>query len=198
MAGRTVEHLLQDVTFALKQGLGPQDLVPMLQKLAGAAPPDSDASRFARLCLARQLLGTDPFRAAALTRILTKEEPSNDEAWGLYGLSLTILGHYHEARRALERACQLAPEHPGHAHNLGHLLDAAFHRPLSAIPWLRSAFDAAREEPSLASSYAHALSGAGQGTKALEILVQYGAMDQETARETLLRWQNASDGDTKE
>lgn len=188
MAGRTVDHLMQDVAFALEQGLGSSDLVPMLKQLVKLAEVGSEAHRYGRLCLARQLLADEPFRAASICRLLTLEDESCDESWGLYGLSLTVLGHYRAARQALERACRLAPEHPGHAHNLGHLLDAAFRRPLSALPWLRRAFEGARDEPSIATSFAHALCASGQVTQALDVLRLHARMDEETARSTLEQW----------
>jgi tetratricopeptide (TPR) repeat protein len=188
MAGRTVENLIADVAFALEQGLGARDLVPMLQQLVERAPPGSDVSRFARLKLAQQLLAEAPFRAAALSRCLAQEDDTDDEAWGLYGLSLTILGHYQAAKVALMRACALAPEHPQHAHNLGHLLDAGFQRPRAALPWLKRAFAAAREVPSIASSYAHALSRSGEAAQAIELLCSHGRMDRESARRTVEEW----------
>jgi tetratricopeptide (TPR) repeat protein len=190
MADRSVERLLSDVTFALEQGLSARDLVPMLRNLAKKAEPGSDISRFARLCLSQQLLASDPFRSASMCRALTQEDAADDEAFGLYGLSLMILGHYRLARKALERACELAPEHPGHAHNLGHLLDAGLNRPLSAIPWLKRAFDAASEVPEIASSYAHALFGAGRKQQAHDLLKSHANMDEPTISVTLTQWAN--------
>lgn len=193
MAGRTVDTLISDVTFALEQGMGPGDLVPMLQQLVDKAEPGSDVSRFARLTLAQQLLTDEPFRAAALSRRLAQEDASDDAAWGLYGLSLTILGHYQAAKAALMRACELAPEHPQHAHNLGHLLDAGFQRPRAALPWLKRAFAAAREVPCIASSYAHALSLSGQPSQAIELLCSHGKMDRQSACRTVEEWRSAPD-----
>jgi tetratricopeptide (TPR) repeat protein len=190
MANRTVEHLMSDVTYALEQGLGARDLVPMLRKLAAKATPGSDISRFAHLCLARHLLEVDPFRSAALSRGVALEEPENDEAWGLYGLSLTVLGHYGAAKKALERACQLSPEHPGHAHNLGHLLDAGYQRPLSALPLLKRALESAPNVASIACSYAHALWRVGRVTPALDVLRSHAGMDTPTAEATLEQWKN--------
>jgi Flp pilus assembly protein TadD len=195
MPGRSVEHLMSDVAFALEQGLSARDLVPMLRQLAEKAPKGSETCRFARICLARQLLSVQPFQAAALTRVLTREDPLDDEAWGLYGLSLTVLGHYATAKKALERACLLAPEHPGHAHNLGHLLDAALGRPLCALPLLRRAVDAAPEVPSIASSYAHALWHVGRIAAAMEALCRHAGMDTLTAEATLEQWRAGSSGD---
>lgn len=188
MAGRSVECLLADVAFALEQGLGPRDLLPMLKKLVHQAQPGSVESRFARLCLARHLLDSEPFRAARYCRALTHEEPTNDEAWGLYGVSLTVLGHFRAAKKALVQACRLAPEHPGHAHNLGHLLDLGFNEPEASLPWLRRAFAGAKDVPGIASSYAHALSRTGHLARARELLCSHGGMDAKTAAATLEEW----------
>jgi Flp pilus assembly protein TadD len=191
MVGRTVEHLLADVTFALEQGLGARDLLPMLQRLAKEAVPGSAESHFAKLCLARHLLDTNPFRAARLSRAIAHEDPTNDEAWGTYGISLTLLGHYRAARKALQKACALAPDHPGHAHNLGHLLDIGFDRPLASLRWLKMACLAAPEVPNIASSYAHALLRTGRRATALNLLRTHCAMDIETANQTLEQWSKA-------
>jgi predicted Zn-dependent protease len=192
VTGRTVEHLMTDVAFALEHGLDARDLVPMLQTLANRAEPGSEASRFARLHLARHMLRSSPFRAARLSYSVTVEEPQNDEAWGLYGLSLTVLGHFRAAKRALFQATTLAPRHPGHAHNLGHLLDVGFNRPKSALPWLERAFNLAKDVPSIACSYAHALCRTGRGKNAFDVLRRYGSMDAESASMTLEQWSQNS------
>lgn len=187
MKTRTVEHLLADVNFALERGLGARDLVPMLKNLLRCAPHGSDASRFARLQLGRQLLRTDPFRSATLARSVTREI-DDDEAWGLLGVALTLLGHYRSAVAAQRRACRLAPAHPGHAHNLGHLLDAALGRPRQALPSLERAFLAAPDVPGIASSYAHVLVGVGRIDDARRILQQHARLDAASAEDTLQQW----------
>jgi Flp pilus assembly protein TadD len=187
MATRTVERLLADVNFALERGLGARDLIPMLKHLLRSAPKGSDVSRFARLQLSRQLLSTEPFRAAALARSVAREA-DDDEPWGLLGLALTLLGHYRAAAAAQRRACRLAPTHPGHAHNLGHLLDAAFGRPREALPWLERAFRYAPDVAGIASSYAHALVGVGHVEEARRILQKHAHLDKEDADDTLKQW----------
>src|SRR5512145_1484974 len=154
MANRTVECLLADVQFALARNLPVRDLVPMLTDLLRCAPSDSDVSRFARLQLAKQLLEANPFRAAALARSVIREQ-EDDDALGVLGVALTLLGFYRAAATAHRRACALAPDHPGHAHNLGHLLDVALGRPREAIPWLSTAARLAPDVPDIASSLAH-------------------------------------------
>lgn len=187
MATRTVEHLLADVNFALERGLGARDLVPMLKHLLRIAPNGSDASRFARLQLSRQLLTTNPFQSAALAKSVIRELP-DDEAYGLLGLAFTVLGHFRAAAAAQRRACQLAPTHPGHAHNLGHLLDAAFDRPRQGLPWLERAFLQAPDVPGIASSYAHALVGVGRLDEARVMLLKHAGLDARSADSTLKEW----------
>jgi len=187
MGRRTVEHLLADVRFALNQGMGPRDLVPMLTQLVGRAAAGSEVSRFARLQLALQLLESHPFRAATLARSVTLEV-DDDEAFGLLGLALTVLGHYRAAATAHRRACRLHPSHPGHAHNFGHLLDEAFGLPKLALPWLRRAFLAAPDVSEIASSYAHALVRVGQVVQARAILQDHAGLDQVRTEATVNEW----------
>lgn len=187
MATRTVDHLLADVNFALERRLGARDLVPMLKHLLRIAPAGSETSRFARLELARQLLESDPFRAASLARSVLREQEL-DDAYGLLGLALTLLGCFRAAAAAHRRACQLDPSHAGHAHNLGHLLDAAFGCPRRALPWLERAFRAAPDVPGIASSYAHALVGVGRLAEARAMLKKHGRLDEESANSTVEEW----------
>lgn len=187
MATRTAEQLLADVTFALERDLGARDLVPMLEQLVSRAAAGSDVSRFARLQLGRQLLEKNPFRAAALARSVLLEE-EGDEAFGLLGLALTLLGHFRAAATAHRRACRLRPGHPGHAHNLGHLLDVGFAAPRRALPWLERAFRDASDVPEIASSYAHALLGVGRVDAARRVLVEHALLTPSEAEATVSRW----------
>jgi Flp pilus assembly protein TadD len=188
MPQRTVEHLLADVNFALERGMTARDLVPMLKHLLRCAPVGSEAGRFARLELGRQLLTSDPFRAATLARSVAREQADNDDAFGLLGLALTLLGHFRAAAAAQRRACKIAPAHPGHAHNLGHLLDAALGCPAQAIPWLERAFRAAPDVPGIASSYAHALVGVGRIEDARTMLREHARLDAKSADTTVSAW----------
>jgi tetratricopeptide (TPR) repeat protein len=178
MAQRTVDHLLADVQFALDHGMTARDLVPMLSHLWRSAPVGSEISRFARLQLGRQLLETDPFRAASLARSVVRE----------HECALSLLGCFRAAAKAHKRACLLAPAHPAHAHNLGHLLDAGFGRPKQAIPWLKRAFVSAPDVPGIASSYAHALVGVGRIEEARTLLRKHGRLDPEGVDATVQRW----------
>jgi Flp pilus assembly protein TadD len=187
MPQRTVERLLADVHFALEKGLGTRDLIPMLTSLMQSAPVGSEVSRFARLQLGRQLLQTDPFRAASLARAVNAER-EDDEALGLLGLALTLLGHFRAAAKAYRRACQLAPNHPGHPHNLGHLMDVALNRPENAVSWLKRSRHLAPDVPEIASSLAHALLRVGKVAEARHILVTGGALDAQTAEQTVNAW----------
>ncbi|HEY5961340.1 MAG TPA: hypothetical protein VIV60_32505 [Polyangiaceae bacterium] len=187
MAPRTVERLLADVQFALERGLGNRDLVPMLTNLLRSAPAGSEISRFARLQLGRQILQTNPFRAAALARSVCTEQ-EDDEALGLLGLALTLLGHFRGAAKAHRRACQLAPNHPGHPHNLGHLLDAALDNPAGALPWLTRSHQLAPDVSEIASSLAHALVRLGKVHEARSILATSGGLAVDDANKTVEQW----------
>jgi Flp pilus assembly protein TadD len=188
MLQRTVEHLLADVNFALERGMTAHDLVPMLEHLLRCAPVASEIHRFARLELGRQLLESDPFRTATLARSVAHERGDNDEAFGLLGLALTLLGHFRAAASAHRRALRIAPSHPGHAHNLGHLLDAALGCPSRAIPWLERAFRGAPDVPGIASSYAHALVGVGRIDDARTMLRKYARLDAKSADTMVSKW----------
>lgn len=190
MATRTVEHLLVDVNFALERGLGPRDLVPMLNKLVRCAPVGSEVSRFARLQLGRQLIESQPFKAASLARSIIAET-EDDEAYGLLGLAMTVLGHYRSAAKAYRRAFRLNPSHPGHAHNLGHLLDAAFGDPRRGMPWLEQAFRGAPDVPQIASSYAHALARIGDIERAKCILFEHAGLSANDVDTTIEEWLSA-------
>lgn len=187
MATRTVERLLVDVNFALERGLGARDLVPMLTRLVRCAPAGSDVSRFARLQLARQLVESEPFKAATLARSVLAET-EDDEAYGLLGLALTVLGHYRAAAKAYRHACRLHPSHPGHAHNLGHLLDAAFGSPQRGMLWLERAFRAAPDVSQIASSYAHALVRVGRIDQAKTVLTRHAGLDRDQVEGTVAQW----------
>lgn len=152
-----VERLLGNVQWALSHGLGPRDLVPMLDKLARRAEPDSDIQLFARRELGAQLAPTRPWRAARLCLDVLAVAPGDAEAWSVLGLAHAMLGHYRCARRAYLRARSLAPDCAATAHNLGHLLDIAFDSPRGALPHLLAAYRLAPDEVEIAGSYAHAL-----------------------------------------
>src|SRR5262249_40684855 len=116
--------------------------------------------------------------------------PHDDELWGLLGIALTVLTQYKSAARAHRRALMLAPSSAYHLHNLGHLLDVGLGQPEQALRYL-SAAHALLAAAEVASSYAHALAGAGQLAKAREILVSAHDWSRERADEQLISWLEA-------
>ncbi len=198
MPPRSIDCLLQDITFAINQGLGPRDLLPMLADLIRQAPRDSQASRFARLNLATLVLDSEPFRAASLAHRMTRENQHDDQAFGVLGMALSFLGHHRAAARAYRQAVRLAPSHPGHSHNLGHLLDVAFQRPHDALNYLKRAFMAEPRIPEIASSYAHALARAGQVELARHMLHTATGDDSNQVERTIQGWLDRSETSSEE
>jgi predicted Zn-dependent protease len=169
--GRAVdlERLQSDVEWALQNGLGPRDLVPMLERLRQHAPRGSAAACFAGTELAEVLLTSAPWRSAVLAReVLCHEE--TDRAWAVLGLGLALLGHYRSATRAFVKALAHSPQCSSYAHNLGHLLDAGLDRPEEALRWLSKAHDARPGDEEIAASYAHALVRVGRSDEARRVL----------------------------
>jgi Flp pilus assembly protein TadD len=98
------------------------------------------------------------------------------------------LGHYRAARRAFEKALRVAPEDASALHNLGHLLDVAFDLPAEALPHLTLACRVVPDEPSLASSLAHALARTGQKARAEQVLVRNARLSPGLAHATVESW----------
>jgi tetratricopeptide (TPR) repeat protein len=166
-----VDKLRANVEWALDNRLPARELVPMLEKLMGKSVRDSADNLFAKQNLAEVLVETRPWRAALLMReVLAVSD--NDRSWAIMGLSHTLLGNYRCAAKAYRRALVLAPECPWYAHNLGHLLDVAFGRPLDGLKWLKMAYRAQPREIELASSYAHALVRCGRRDQARRLLTR--------------------------
>lgn len=181
-----IERLQYNCRWALMNGLGPRDLVPMLERLERHAPPDSEPALFAKAQLAEIIVDRDPWRAAILCRRVLQRVDA-DRVWGVLGLAHTLLGNYHLAASAYRRALALNPNSASYAHNLGHLLDVVLDRPHDALRLLDRAHRALPEESEIASSYAHALLRAGQRERALALLTD--AMgSQRLAQETVVRW----------
>ena len=179
MPDPAVEELFSNVNWALSRGLPKRDLLAMLKKLVSTAAPGSPEQRFAKIELAELIVRDQPFRAARLASDLLAHGP-DPRVYGLLGIAHSLLGSLRASRDAYEHAVALDPEHPAYRHNLGHLLDAGLDRPKEALVHLSAAFRAAPHEPALASSYAHALSRAGQAARAVEML------------ERSLNWSNAA------
>lgn len=185
-----VERLESDVVWALERGLGPRDLVPMLERLRRHVPRGSDAACFAGIELAEQILQTNPWRAAVLAREVL-ECVESDRAWAVQGLALAILGHYASAKAAFARALHLAPHCASYAHNVGHLLDVGLNRPRAALPWLERAHRAEGADPEVAASYAHALVRVGRMGEARRVLASAPGVNPDSVEKTLERWQRA-------
>lgn len=185
-----VERLLGNVQWAMARGLGPRDLVPMLDKLARRAEPGSDVELFARRELAALLAGTQPWRAARLCIDVLACAPEDAQAWSVLGLAHSLLGNYRCARRAYLRARELSPDCAATAHNLGHLLDLAFDSPRGALPHLLAAYRLAPDEVEIAGSYAHALVRAGRLDDARRVLTQALADEPGRVDGLLARWQS--------
>ena len=166
-----LHRLLTSVLWGLECELPGSELVPMLEHLLREAPTGSDEARLARSHLARLTVAEQPWRALRLARTVLEQGEGDDHVcWAVIGLAHTLLGNYRSARRAYDVAVALAPDHPSYQHNLGHLLDVAFDRPVQALYHLRAAFESMPEEAELAASYAHALVRAGRVAQAERIL----------------------------
>jgi Flp pilus assembly protein TadD len=157
-----------------------RELQPLLEAVAAADPHGA-----ADLHLAELALDDDPWRASLLARRVAARTPNDSRAWAVLGFAQTLLGNFTYARRAYERALQLAPGHASYAHNLGHLLDVALGQPEAALPWLEIAFEAEPDNPELAASYAHGLARAGQIATARRVLSLVEPLEE---RERMLRW----------
>ena len=188
-----LERLVGDVEWAKAQRLPARELVPMLRRLVAAAPEGSPERHRARRDLAEQVLPTNPWQAARLARDVLRGA-EDDRAYGVLGLAHTLLGNYRAAARAYRQGLALAPGTPEYEHNLGHLLDVAFNRPLAALPHLRRALSALPAEAEIESSLAHALVRAGrleEGEKHLRSAV---GNDSERVRDILAQWVASSSG----
>lgn len=187
---RQVEGLYTDVEWALAQGLSERDLIPMLQRLAKAAPPESEYSIYAQRNLAELIVRRSPFRAARLARgVLRARE--DDRAYAVLGLAHLLMGNFRSAEKAYRAALGLVPHCPWYAHNLGHLLDVGLGRPREAIPYLKLAQRGLPHEPEISSSLAHALLNSGAKADALAVLERT-LESREAADRVLASWASSS------
>lgn len=182
-----LERMVGDVKWAKAHSFPPRELAAMLRRLVAAAPEGSEERRFARVELASMLLESDPWLAARMASDALRCR-EDERTWSVLGIAHTLLGHYRSALRAHRRALELNPGSPEHEHNLGHLLDVAFNRPLSAVPHLRRALHAAPDEPEIASSLAHALCRVGRRREAERLLHDVFAGDRARTQATLASW----------
>jgi cytochrome c-type biogenesis protein CcmH/NrfG len=186
-----LDRLRREVDRGFRANLDPENLLPLLARLARAAPPQSDAWIYAHRHLAELGVEHDPWRAALFARRVLGACPDDDGAWAVLGLSQSLLGNYRYAAVAYERALALTPENPWYAHNLGHLYDVALNRPADALPLLSQATRAQPEEADIAASYAHALARCGKIVMAKRVLkraIRHGATADQMA---LWRWLDA-------
>jgi Tfp pilus assembly protein PilF len=166
-----MQKLRGNIAWALNNGLGARDLVPMFEKLIRRAPPESKMAQLAKLHLAEYLVEREPWKAALLAKdVLSRGD--DERAWAVLGLAHTLLGHHRSARRAYRQALALAPSCPSYAHNLGHLTDVIFNEPQEALSWLAVAFRGAPNEAEVAASYAHALVRCNRWSDARRVLTR--------------------------
>lgn len=166
-----MQKLRGNIAWALSNGLGARDLVPMFEKLIRSAPPGSKMSQLAKLHLAEYFVERKPWQAALLAKdVLSRGD--DERAWAVLGLAHTLLGHHRSARRAYRQALALAPSCPSYAHNLGHLTDVIFNEPHEALSLLATAFRGAPDEAEVAASYAHALVRCNRWSDARRVLTR--------------------------
>jgi hypothetical protein len=183
------ERLRQDIEWALRRALDPSDVLPMLHRLARTAKDGTEESVFAHRNLSELLVERDPWRAALHARRVLLHRKEDDRGWALLGLCQTLLGNFKFAVSAYQEALERAPANPWYAHNLGHLLDVALGRAKDALPWLRSAYGAARGNAEIATSFAHALARAGDVGEAKRVLARAMKAGRATREQSaLMRW----------
>lgn len=186
-----LDRLRRDVDRGLRAKADPEELLPLLARLARASQPGSDTWLFAHRYLAELGVEREPWRAALFARRVLERCPDDDGAWAVLGLAQSLLGNYRYAARAYERALAIAPGNPWYAHNLGHLYDVALNRPDDALPLLSQATEAQTGEADIAASYAHALARCGKLAMAKRVLkraIRHGATSDQMA---LWRWLDA-------
>lgn len=191
----SIDRLRRDAELALREAADPGAILPLLHRLARRAPDGSEACAFAHRSLAEILVDRDPWRAALHARRATRAQPDDDRGFAALGLCLTLLANYRAAAASYRRALDLAPHNPWYAHNLGHLLDVAIGRPHEALPWLARAYEEARRDGEIATSYAQALARAGSFDEARRVLrraTRRGATREQAA---LLRWLDAPENE---
>jgi tetratricopeptide (TPR) repeat protein len=181
------QELRRQIEWKLARAVDPNDVLPMLHRLARMAADGTEESSFAHIHLAELLVERHPWRAALCARRVVAHRDDN-RAWATLALCQTILGHYKFGVAAYHRALASAPNNPWYAHNLGHLLDVALDRPRDAVAWLKRAYEGAPQSGEVAASYAHALARAGELIAARRVLTK--AMKRSASREhsALLKW----------
>jgi Flp pilus assembly protein TadD len=186
--GEDVRQLRTSVDWAMRRALEPEQILPLLRRLAGAAHPDSEDFAFAHRHLAELSVETQPWVAALSAKKLAVLYPDDHRAWAILGLAFSLLAHFHCAVAAYRRAVALAPNNPWYAHNLGHLLDVALNRPQDGLSLLASAHRREPDESEIASSYAHALGRTGNVEKARDLMKRTVKRGATADQKALLQW----------
>lgn len=161
---------MRELERSLWAGERPEHLRAAFVELAQSSAVGSKAWQFALGHLAALLGPEDPWKASVVARRLLSQTPKDHVAWGVLGLSQSLLGNVKYAIHCYERALSIAPNEPRYAHNLGHLYDAALDKPERALPLLRLAHEREPRSADIAASYAHALGRAGRPKEGLDVL----------------------------
>lgn len=180
-----IERMRTQAERAMASSKSRNTVLPLLERLARAAPEGSETSTFAHRHLAEYLVEQHPWRALLhLRKVLglasvggskgtTRPERhapavDDDGAHALAGLAHALLGNYHAAVASYRRAVTAAPRNPWYQHNLGHLLDVGLDRPTLALRHLETAHRAAGpDDGEISASLAHCLARLGQLDAAL-------------------------------
>jgi len=183
-----VGRLERSLRHAYEHDLPRRDVIALLRALVGYAAQETADWEQLRVELAENLLRdesgrTSAWEAARLAQDALASTRLSQElrarAHAVQGLAQTLLGNLRAARSAYRRALQFDTSDPVVAHNLGHLLVAAFGDPANALPLLRRAYLELKGNSDVAASYAHALVRAGQAELAERVLRSAGV---ETSR----------------
>ena len=177
-----------DALLSRVERAGDADARPLLERLAELTEPGTEAWSLANRELARILLEHEPWRASVFARRVVDQDPGDHLAWGILGLSQSLLGNHGFAVAAYERALRLAPDNPWYLHNLGHLYDAMLDRPAEAIPLLRRALLRLADDPHVLASLAHALARAGEPTEARALMRRVVRSPATEEHHALYRW----------
>jgi len=152
-----LDRLRRQAETALRKERSRWEIEPLLERLAGDAPDGSEHWCFAHRQLAELRLEQHPWQAALHLRKVTKHQAEDDVVHALMGLCQALLGNFHAAVAAYQRALAIAPRNPWYHHNLGHLLDVALGAPEEALAHLRSAHRMEPLEHEITASLAHCL-----------------------------------------
>lgn len=164
-----VRSLQRRAEHAIRTAKPREYIVRLLEQLAAIAPTGSQAERFAHRHLAELRLEESPWHAALHLRRVLQQDPDDDVAQALMGLSQALLANFRYAVACYRRAVTLSPANPWYNHNLGHLLDVALGQPQEALPYLRRAYRLEPSQDEVAASLAHCLGRLGRRAEALDI-----------------------------